>query len=68
MVQFSRVYTALKKKHSTKDLEYLEDSGHDCSYDALDALDTDPKKGFTTKWGPVKFTKENHPLSIMVRL
>lgn len=39
--------------------------GHNCSYTKL--KEEVKQKSFSTEWGPVRFTKENHPLSIMVR-
>ena len=69
--------SVLKKRHS-KDLQVrhkeagnlenlnqiTEFDGHDCSYTTLSK---DVKQEcFSTKWGPVKFNKDSHPLSIMV--
>lgn len=52
-----------KKQYKADDLEFPEFKGHSCSYQALSNV---KQKNFSTKWGPVGFTNNNHPLSIMV--
>ena len=55
-------------QYLTKDkasLDLPEFHGHDCSYESLDKV---PQKKFSTKWGPVGFSRSNHVLSVMVRL
>lgn len=54
----------LMRKRRAKELEIPVYQGHDCSYEKLQEID--PPTEFSTKWGPLHFSRSNHPLSIMV--
>ena len=59
-----RAHVMLKKQYKADDMEIPDFPGHDCSYKALNGIKRD---SFSTKWGPVGFSKNRHPLAIMVR-
>ena len=58
-----RAHSVYRVKNTKEELDIPEFKGHDCSYESLDKV---APKHFSTKWGPVGFSKSNHPLSIMV--
>ena len=56
----------LKRRIRDQELDIPTFKGHDCSYEKL--VEIEPPTRFSTKWGPVKFSRSNHPLSVMVRI
>lgn len=65
---FSRQSTELKEFASDSGVDDMSVDSHDNITREILKKSRSSKHGFTTNWGPIGFTKDLHPLSIMVTI